>query len=265
MPVDCRPTDLAAVREARRARTATSSGSGCTSRRRGDGPGRVAVRAPPARGRGRRRTPTSGPSSSATTTAVPGPQDPLVRRRARRRGDRRDQPLRRQRLRGDRAARRGHRAVLGTATSSSRPWCSGTAVGGDLRGVRPGGRRLRGGRRVAGVDVDEVEESVFSPARTDDRPGSTSSSARRAEMRRAALPLKDPMKRFASGSVPGVPEAAPFFRDVADHLARVAEPSTRSTACCPRPSTRTWPGSRCSRTTTCGRSPRGWRSPRSAP
>jgi magnesium transporter len=45
-----------------------------------------------------------------------------------------------------------------------------------------------------------------------------------AEMRRAVNPLKDPMKRFASGAVPGIThEAAPFFRDVADHLVRVSE------------------------------------------
>jgi magnesium transporter len=45
-----------------------------------------------------------------------------------------------------------------------------------------------------------------------------------AEMRRAVNPLKEPMKRFATGSVPTVTqESAPFFRDVADHLIRVSE------------------------------------------
>jgi magnesium transporter len=43
-------------------------------------------------------------------------------------------------------------------------------------------------------------------------------------MRRAVNPLKEPMKRFASGVVPGITaEAAPFFRDVADHVVRVSE------------------------------------------
>ena len=38
------------------------------------------------------------------------------------------------------------------------------------------------------------------------------------------LPLREPMRRFASGAVPLVHEdAAPFFRDVADHLAQAAE------------------------------------------
>jgi magnesium transporter len=45
-----------------------------------------------------------------------------------------------------------------------------------------------------------------------------------AEMRRAVNPLREPMKRFATASVPLVTqEAAPFFRDVADHLIRVSE------------------------------------------
>ncbi len=43
-------------------------------------------------------------------------------------------------------------------------------------------------------------------------------------MRRAVNPLREPMKRFATGSVPFVTqEAAPFFRDVADHVIRVSE------------------------------------------
>jgi magnesium transporter len=43
-------------------------------------------------------------------------------------------------------------------------------------------------------------------------------------MRRAVNPLKDPMSRFASGTVAGIaPDAAPFFRDVTDHIIRVSE------------------------------------------
>jgi magnesium transporter len=45
-----------------------------------------------------------------------------------------------------------------------------------------------------------------------------------AEMRRAVIPLKDPLSRFSTSAVRGVdPESAPYFRDVADHLARVSE------------------------------------------
>ena len=67
---------------------------------------------------------------------------------------------------------------------------------------------------------------MFSPARV-----ATADSQRiyvlkreLAEARRAVTPLAEPMKRFATGTVPFVTqEAAPFFRDVADHVVRVAE------------------------------------------
>jgi len=73
-------------------------------------------------------------------------------------------------------------------------------------------------------DVDEVEESVFSPARTNDEVRIYTLKREIAEVRRAVLPLRDPMRRFATGSVAGIEEqAAPFFRDVADHLTRAAE------------------------------------------
>jgi len=74
------------------------------------------------------------------------------------------------------------------------------------------------------VDVDEVEESVFSPVRSDDSARIYVLKRELAEVRRAVLPLKEPMNRFAAGSVPGIThEAAPFFRDVADHVVRVSE------------------------------------------
>jgi magnesium transporter len=74
------------------------------------------------------------------------------------------------------------------------------------------------------IDVDEVEKSVFSTERSDDTPRIYVLKREIAEMRRAVSPLKDPMNRFASGQVPGVPTGAgPFFRDVHDHLVRVSE------------------------------------------
>jgi magnesium transporter len=74
------------------------------------------------------------------------------------------------------------------------------------------------------IDVDEVEESVFSPNRSNDSARIYALKREIAEVRRAVLPLRDPMGRFAAGSVSGVDsESAPFVRDVADHLARVAE------------------------------------------
>ncbi len=74
------------------------------------------------------------------------------------------------------------------------------------------------------IDVDEVETSVFSEQRTRDSARIYTLKREIAEVRRAVLPLRDPMRRFVAGTVDGVaPEAAPFFRDVADHLLRVAE------------------------------------------
>lgn len=74
------------------------------------------------------------------------------------------------------------------------------------------------------VDVDEVEESVFSEQRTSDSVRIYTLKRELIEMRRAVLPLREPMRQFVAGAVPGIDEgSAPFFRDVADHLARVAE------------------------------------------
>jgi magnesium transporter len=73
-------------------------------------------------------------------------------------------------------------------------------------------------------DVDEVEESVFSPTRTEDSQRIYVLKRELAEVRRAVTPLRGPMQRFATASVPLVTqEAAPFFRDVADHVVRVSE------------------------------------------
>jgi magnesium transporter len=78
--------------------------------------------------------------------------------------------------------------------------------------------------RALEIDVDEVEESVFSPSRTQDSKRIYVLKRELAEVRRAVNPLREPMKRFATGSVPLVShEAAPFFRDVADHVVRVSE------------------------------------------
>ena len=77
------------------------------------------------------------------------------------------------------------------------------------------------------VDVDEIEESVFSTERTSDAKRIYTLKREVQEFRRAVTPLRDPMGRFASGSVYGVPaETAPFFRDVLDHVVRVSETVT---------------------------------------
>jgi magnesium transporter len=74
------------------------------------------------------------------------------------------------------------------------------------------------------IDVDEVETSVFSEKRTNDSARIYTLKRELAEVRRAVLPLKEPMRRFTVGAVPGIlPEAGPFFRDVADHLSVASE------------------------------------------
>jgi magnesium transporter len=74
------------------------------------------------------------------------------------------------------------------------------------------------------IDVDEVEESVFSPAYTEDSRRIYILKRELAEVRRAVRPLNEPMKRFAAGSVRGITEAAgPLIRGVAHHLVRVSE------------------------------------------
>jgi magnesium transporter len=73
-------------------------------------------------------------------------------------------------------------------------------------------------------DVDEVEQSVFSEARTNDSNRIYVLKREIAEVRRAVLPLREPMRKFAMGVDERVtPETATYFRDVADHLQRVAE------------------------------------------
>jgi magnesium transporter len=74
------------------------------------------------------------------------------------------------------------------------------------------------------IDVDEVEESVFSPARSDDSVRIYALKREIAEVRRAVMPLREPMRRFATGQLAGIDEdTATYFRDVADHLHRVSE------------------------------------------
>jgi magnesium transporter len=73
-------------------------------------------------------------------------------------------------------------------------------------------------------DVDEVEISVFSEERTNDSARIYVLKRELAEVRRAVLPLRDPINRFANGVVHGIDrEAAPYFRDVGDHLNRCAD------------------------------------------
>ncbi|MGD9958820.1 magnesium/cobalt transporter CorA [Nocardioides sp.] len=70
-------------------------------------------------------------------------------------------------------------------------------------------------------DVDEVESSVFSPGRTDDSARIYTLKREIAEVRRAVVPLREPIGRLAEGEPTGIAaEAAPFFRDVSGNLAK---------------------------------------------
>ncbi len=80
-------------------------------------------------------------------------------------------------------------------------------------------------------DVEVIEQVVFSddtPKEADGRGDDAHRIYRLkrelAEFRRAVAPLREPLMRFASGQVEGVPKAAEaFFRDVTDHAIRVHE------------------------------------------
>ncbi|WP_182376338.1 magnesium/cobalt transporter CorA [Nocardioides sp. WS12] len=74
------------------------------------------------------------------------------------------------------------------------------------------------------TDVDEVETSVFSDSRTSDANRIYILKRELSEVRRAVLPLREPMRRFTAGAVALIEaESAPFFRDVSDHLQQAAD------------------------------------------
>jgi magnesium transporter len=74
------------------------------------------------------------------------------------------------------------------------------------------------------TDVDEVEASVFSPARNHASKRISELNRELNTLRRAVNPLRTPMQQFAEAKIRGVSaNAALFFRDVADHLARISD------------------------------------------
>jgi len=80
---------------------------------------------------------------------------------------------------------------------------------------------------VAGAveeDVDELEESVFSPQRTDDVSRIYQLKRELMQLRRAVGPLEQPLTVLAERQVELVPEQMrSYFRDVLDHALRVRE------------------------------------------
>lgn len=71
------------------------------------------------------------------------------------------------------------------------------------------------------TDVQEVETSVFSAQRSSDSTRIYRLKRETLEFRRAVLPLREPLHRFALAAA--TEDARPYFRDIADHLARAAE------------------------------------------
>jgi magnesium transporter len=73
-------------------------------------------------------------------------------------------------------------------------------------------------------DVDSIEEQVFSDDQSDHAQRIYDLKREVAEFRRAVLPLGTPLHRLATNDVPGIDTAAaPYFRDVHDHLLRAAD------------------------------------------
>ena len=75
-----------------------------------------------------------------------------------------------------------------------------------------------------GEDIDEVEDEVFSPTRSNPAERIYKLKREVLEFNRAAGPLVEPVNRLAQGKYEVVhPEVRAYFRDVNDHLLRVHE------------------------------------------
>lgn len=73
-------------------------------------------------------------------------------------------------------------------------------------------------------DIEEIEESVFSPGRSDASAAIYALKRENLELRRAAGPLSTAANQVSRGLVDQIDEQfEPYFHDVADHLLRVVE------------------------------------------
>ncbi|HUO70002.1 MAG TPA: magnesium/cobalt transporter CorA [Solirubrobacteraceae bacterium] len=73
-------------------------------------------------------------------------------------------------------------------------------------------------------DGDKVEATVFSPKPADASRRIYELNRELGTLRRAIDPLRGPMEQFARAEIKGVSaDVTPFFRDIADHLARVSD------------------------------------------
>ncbi len=74
------------------------------------------------------------------------------------------------------------------------------------------------------IDIDQVEEEVFSPSRTNPAERIYHLKREVLEFIRATAPLIDPLDRLAAGHYAQVhPEVTTYFRDVNDHILRAHE------------------------------------------
>jgi magnesium transporter len=74
------------------------------------------------------------------------------------------------------------------------------------------------------VDVDEIEEQVFSGAGGEHSKRIYKLKREVLDFRRAVVPLVHPLQRLVAGEVPWMgADALPYFRDVQDHLLRAAD------------------------------------------
>jgi len=75
-----------------------------------------------------------------------------------------------------------------------------------------------------GEDLDLIEQQVFSGARGVDVTDIYRLKRETLEVKRAAAPLDEPLRRLHSEDMPNMHELArPFFRDISDHLLRVID------------------------------------------
>jgi magnesium transporter len=75
------------------------------------------------------------------------------------------------------------------------------------------------------VDIDQVEEEVFSASRTNPAERIYHLKREVLEFIRATAPLIEPLERLAAGHYAQVhPEVTTYFRDVNDHILRIHDP-----------------------------------------
>jgi magnesium transporter len=79
---------------------------------------------------------------------------------------------------------------------------------------------------IAGVedDIEEVEEEVFSPGRRNPTARIYKLQRELLELHRATAPLREPLRRLASGELPQIDrDLLNYLRDVHDHVVRADE------------------------------------------